>query len=235
MVGVGPGNRELLTPQALSALQFSQVIIGYKTYLDLISDLLTEKEVVSSGMRSEVKRAEKAVELALEGKVVAVVSSGDPGIYGMAGIVLETAPTFLEVEVIPGITAANAAAAAIGSPLMNDFALISLSDLMTPWEKIAKRLEAAGIGDYVVVLYNPKSNSRQIQIKKARDVLLQYKNPSTPVGIVRSAKRGKETSVLTTLEDMLLENIDMLSVVVVGNSETFVKGNRMITPRGYKI
>lgn len=235
MVGLGPGNRELLTPEALDALQFSQAVIGYQTYLDLVSDLLTKKEVVSSGMRSEVKRAEKAVELALEGKIVAVVSSGDPGIYGMAGIVLEAAPTFLEIEIIPGITAANAAAAVLGSPLMNDFALISLSDLLTPWSKIAKRLEAAGMGDYVVVLYNPKSKSRQSQIRTARDILLKHKSPLTPVGIVRSAKRGQETSVVTTLEDMLLENIDMLSVVVVGNSETFIKGNRIITPRGYKI
>jgi precorrin-3B C17-methyltransferase len=235
VVGLGPGDRNLLTPQALEAINRADVIVGYKTYLHLIEDLLENKEVVSSGMRKETDRARTAVELAKEGKVVSVVSSGDPGVYGMAGIVLEMAGDSVEVEVVPGVTAATAAAAALGAPLMHDFAVISLSDLLTPWVKIMSRLEAAGLGDFVVVLYNPKSKGRQTHIETAREILLWHKSPETPVGIVRCAKRGEEEVVITTLKDMLNEEIDMLTTVIVGNSQTKIENGKMITPRGYKV
>ena len=235
MVGLGPGDRELLAPAALEAIRLSDVIVGYKTYLDLIEGLTKDKEVISSGMRKEIDRAQLAIDLAQQGKIVSVVSSGDPGVYGMAGIVLELAGDSVQVEVVPGITAATAVAAALGAPLMHDFAVISLSDLLTPWVKIMNRLEAAGLGDFVVVLYNPKSHGRQTHIETAREMLLWHKDPETPVGIVRCAKRGSESIVITTLRDMLKEEIDMLTTVIVGNSQTRVEYGKMITPRGYKV
>ncbi len=235
MVGLGPGDRDLLAPAALEAIRIADVVVGYKTYLDLIEDLLKDKEVVSSGMRREIDRSKTAIELAQQGKIVAVVSSGDPGVYGMAGIVLEMAKDIVEVEVVPGVTAATAAAAALGAPLMHDFAVISLSDLLTPWVKIMTRLEAAGLGDFVVVLYNPKSKGRQTHIETAREILLWHKDPETPVGIVRCAKRGKEEVVITTLKDMLKEEIDMLTTVIIGNSQTKIENGKMVTPRGYQV
>jgi len=235
-VGLGPGDRDLLTPQAGQALQDSQVVVGYRTYLELIEDLLKDKEIISSGMRGEVDRAQKAVQKAQEGKTVAVVSSGDPGIYGMAGVVLEAAPEDLPVKVLPGVTAASAAASCLGAPLMHDFAVISLSNLLTPWEKIQRRLEAAGWGDYGVVLYNPRSKGRTEHLTAAREILLRYRPRETPVGIVRNAYRGEEASqIITTLREMPEEEIDMLTVVVVGNSETRTHRGLMITPRGYSL
>jgi len=235
VVGLGPGDKNLLAPAALEAIRLSDVIVGYKTYLELIEDLIEGKEIISSGMRKEIDRAQMAIDFAQQGKTVAVVSSGDPGVYGMAGIVLELAGDSVQVEVVPGITAATAAAAALGAPLMHDFAVISLSDLLTPWVKIMNRLEAAGLGDFVVVLYNPKSHGRQTHIETAREMLLWHKDPDTPVGIVRCAKRGTESVVITTLRDMLKEEIDMLTTVIVGNSQTRVENGKMITPRGYKV
>ena len=235
VVGLGPGDRELLTPQAEKALKDSQVIIGYRTYTKLIAHLAEGKEVISSGMRREKDRAYKAVEMAEQGVKVAVISSGDPGIYGMAGIILEITSDRVPVTIIPGITAASAAASAVGAPLMNDFVIISLSDLLTPWEKIIKRLEAAGQGDLVTVLYNPKSTERQENLSAARDVLLKYQCKNTPVALVRNAKRGDEEIVITDLNNLHKEYVDMLTVVIVGNSETYLKDGRMITPRGYPL
>lgn len=235
MVGLGPGAREYLAPRALAALQAADVIVGYKSYLNFIQDLLADKQVVSSGMKKEVDRARAAVEIAATGKTVAVVSSGDPGIYGMAGIVLELAGESIPVEVIPGITAANAAASVLGAPLMHDFVVISLSDLLTPWETIIKRLEAAGSGDFVVVLYNPRSQGREAHIETARQVLLRYKHPDTPVGIVRNACRGEQSSIITTLGQMAKEDVDMLTTVIIGNSQTRIVHGRILTPRGYQL
>lgn len=232
---MGPGNRELLSPAALESIQKADVVVGYKSYLELIADLLGGKKVISSGMRKEIDRAKVAVAEAQGGQNVVVVSSGDPGVYGMAGITLEIAAGTVPVEVIPGITAATAAAAALGAPLMHDFAVISLSDLLTPWTKIMTRLEAAGLGDYVVVLYNPRSKGRPRQIEVAREILLWHRDPDTPVGIVRCAHRGEETQTITTLKDMLKQDIDMLTTVIVGNSQTRVENGRMITPRGYAV
>jgi precorrin-3B C17-methyltransferase len=235
VVGLGPGGRDYLTPRALAAIQEADVIIGYKTYLEFIKDLLEDKEVISSGMRKEIDRARQAVEIALTGKVVAVVSSGDPGVYGMAGIVMEIAGDRIPVEIIPGVTAATSAAAVLGAPLMHDFAVISLSDLLTPWETIVKRLEAAGQGDFVIVLYNPRSKGREMQIEIARQILLKYKEANTPVGLVRNAKRQDENSIITNLGDMLKEDIDMHTTVIIGNSQTRVEHGRILTPRGYRL
>ncbi|MEW6696664.1 MAG: precorrin-3B C(17)-methyltransferase [Bacillota bacterium] len=235
VVGLGPGNRESFTPEALAAIESAQVVVGYHTYLDLIPDLIQDKEKVATPMRGEVERARQAVETAAAGKVVAVVSSGDPGIYGMAGIIIEVAQGRVPIQVIPGITAASAAAASLGAPLMNDFAVISLSDLLTPWETMLKRIESAAAGDFVMVLYNPRSHGRPDHINTAREIMLKYKSPETPVGIVRQARRGPEEKILTTLGNMLNHEIDMLTTVIIGNAQTRLEGDFMVTPRGYRL
>jgi len=209
---------------------------------------------MSSGMRQEVDRCAKAVELAQEGKTVAVICSGDPGIYAMAGLVFELlsaearkrgsveaktsvlsdlSASELSVEIIPGIPALSACASRLGAPLMHDFASISLSDLLTPWELIEKRIEAAASADFVIVIYNPKSKGRQDHIKKARDIILKHRSPDTPVGIVKGATRENETVAITDLKNMLNKEIDMQSTVIIGNSNTFTWKDRMVTPRGY--
>ncbi|UNC93870.1 precorrin-3B C(17)-methyltransferase [Candidatus Contubernalis alkalaceticus] len=236
MVGIGPGDLSQLTFKAHQALTEAQVIIGYSTYLELIPAYLEGKEAISSGMMKEVDRCQKAVEMALQGKKVVVVSSGDPGVYGMAGLVLElSSPHGIQVEVVPGVTAANAAAAVLGAPLMHDFTVISLSDLLTPWEVIEKRLEAAAAGDFIVILYNPASKKRKKQIIKAREIFLLHKDPKTPVGIVKNLYRDGQEVTISNLDNMLKQDIDMFTTVVVGNSKTYQQGNQMITPRGYNL
>jgi precorrin-3B C17-methyltransferase len=221
------------------ALHYADVIVGYKPYLKYLQGVITSKqELQGSAMRQEVERARLAVEIALQGRRVAVVSSGDAGIYGMAGLVLEVLlesgrKDEVDFRVIPGITAASAAAALLGAPLMHDFAVISLSDLLTPWELIIKRLDAAGAGDFVVVLYNPKSKHRVIQIEEAREVLLRHRSPSTPVGIVTNAGREDQRVALSDLEHFLEEEINMHSLVLIGNSQSYAKDGYLITPRGY--
>jgi len=241
IVGTGPGSIEHITPYAREAIRKSEVVIGYGTYLDLITALTKDKEVVSTGMTKEIDRCKTAVELALGGKTVSVVSGGDPGIYAMAGLVLEllrhrvpVSPSpRVPVEIIPGISALNAAASRLGAPLMHDFAVISLSDRLTPWELIEKRLEAAAMADFVIVLYNPKSMGRPEHIDKARAACLRYRSAETPVGLVRAAMRENEKVIITTLKDMLNHDIDMQTTVIIGNSTTFTWNNLMITPRGY--
>lgn len=222
--------------RARQVLAEAEVIVGYKTYLDFLDEILEDKEIINSGMRKEVERGELAVEQAKTGKKVAVVSSGDAGVYGMAGVILElVGEADLEVEIIPGITAANAAAACLGAPLMHDFAVISLSDLLTPWELIKKRLACAAEGDFIITLYNPRSKGRKDQIVEAQQIISRVRGEKTPVGIVRNAKREGEEVVITTLGEMLNHNIDMFTMVVIGNSNTFSNGKYMITPRGYRI
>ncbi|MCX5864677.1 MAG: precorrin-3B C(17)-methyltransferase [Deltaproteobacteria bacterium] len=236
VVGTGPGSARHMTPAAGEALAAAEVIIGYQTYLDLIPECLVGKEVIASQMMKEVDRCRKALELAGEGKKVALVSGGDPGIYAMAGLVFEMAReqnVCVEIEVIPGIAALNACAARLGAPLMHDFAAISLSDLLTPWEKIKKRLEAAAAADFVMAIYNPKSKKRAEHIVKAREILLAHRAPETPVGIVTAATRENERIVLTTLGKMLESEIDMQTTIIIGNSMTFAWQGFMVTPRGY--
>jgi len=225
-----------MTPAAGEALGAAEVIVGYQTYLDLIPEFLVGKEVIASQMMKEVDRCRKALDLAAEGKTVALVSGGDPGIYAMAGLVFEMAKEqgdAVKIEVVAGIAALNACAARLGAPLMHDFAAISLSDLLTPWEKIEQRLEAAASADFVVAIYNPKSKKRAEHIVRAREILLKHRSPETPVGIVTAATRENERIVLTTLEKMLESEIDMQTTIIVGNSTTFAWQGFMVTPRGY--
>ena len=240
VIGIGPGHEEEMTPKAARAIEDSEVIVGYSTYIAIIRDLIADKEIVGNGMRQEVDRCQKAVDLAMEGKRVAVVSSGDPGVYGMAGLVLELAEKLPKekrpaVEIIPGLTAANTSAAALGAPLMHDYAVISLSDLMTPWDQIKKRARLAAEGDFVIALYNPKSRERADYLNQIRDIVLEYRKPSTPVGIVRKAGRPGMSTTITTLEALPEADVDMQSTVIIGNSRTYAADGHMITPRGYTL
>lgn len=238
MVGIGPGSRDDITPRALEALKTSDVIAGYKTYLNLIKDVIGDKPVLSSGMGEERERCEAALKEAARGKVVSIVSSGDPGVYGMAGLVLELAGRMnpkIPVEIIPGVPASCAASALLGAPVMHDHAVISLSDLLTPWEVIEKRLRLAAEGDYVIVLYNPKSSQRTWQIEKAREIVLEKRQETLPVGIVRDAGRPAQEVTVTNLKDMLNFPIDMTTVIIIGNSTTFTFDNFMVTKRGYRL
>lgn len=237
VVGIGPGDGDQITPRARAALLAAEVIIGYDTYLGLLSDeILAGKEVFRSGMHKEVERCRLAVELARSGKKVAVVSSGDPGVYGMSGPVLEVlGEAELDVEIVPGVTAATAAAAFLGAPLNNDFAVVSLSDLLTPWPVIERRLAAAAAGDYVTVLYNPKSKKRREQFAKAVEIFLRHRKGETPAGIVRNAGRPGEEVIVTTLRELPEQPVDMLTTVIIGNSQTFTVNGRLVTPRGYRL
>lgn len=236
-----------MAEEAVRALESAQVVLGYKTYLDLIPDLLEGKTVLSSGMRKEVQRCQAAIDQALSGKTVALVSSGDAGIYGMAGLVLDICrergirvPASgadsggdLCLKIIPGIPAFNAAASIAGAPLMHDFAAVSLSDHLTPWETIEKRLAAAAEADFVLAIYNPRSKSRPELLEKARQILLRFKDPETPVAVVRRAMREGQWKCVATLDRLPVEEVDMQSIVIVGNSRTYVWDGWMVTPRGY--
>ncbi len=226
--------------RAYQVIKEADVIVGYNTYIKLLGDLVEGKEVISSGMTREVERGLLAIERALAGRYVVIVSSGDPGIYGMAGITLELlekqkTDEGLEVEIVPGISSANAAASSLGAPIMHDFAAISLSDLLTSREVVESRLEAAAKADFVIVLYNPVSKKRTEQIKRAREIFLKYRPPATIVGIVRNAKRTGEEVIHTDLEHLLEHPLDMSTVILIGNRQTYYTGRFMITPRGYKI
>ncbi len=238
IVGIGPGSREHMSARAVEVIMAADIVTGYKTYTRLVAEFVNKGKIISSAMKQEVSRCRHALTLAQGGKSVALVSGGDPGIYGMAGLMLEiiareNAP--VDVEVVPGITSLSAAAALLGAPVTHDFAVISLSDLLTDAELIAKRLECAALGDFVVCIYNPQSAARTALIRRAREILLQSRDGSTPVGIVRNAMRDGESRVITTLKDMLDHPIDMTTVIIVGNSKTCVAGGRIITPRGYSI
>ena len=241
VVGFGPGDFKHITTRAVEALQQSDFIIGYKTYVDLILDLVSAKSIVSTGMTEEVSRAQDAVRQAEAGNIVSVISSGDSGVYGMAGLVYEvlielgwTEETGIEVEIVPGISAINSCASLLGAPIMHDSCTISLSDHLTPWNLIAKRVEAAAMADFVIALYNPKSGRRTRQIVEAQRILLEYRSPDTPVGLVKSAYRDRQEVTMTTLSEMLNHDIGMLTTVIIGNSSTFFYDNKMITPRGYQ-
>lgn len=224
----------------MQAITEAEIVVGYKVYLNLITELLKGKQVINTGMTREVERCQLAIERARGGAKVALVSSGDPGVYGMAGLALEL--LFKEgllgavpVEIVPGITSATAAAALLGAPLMHDFVVISLSDLLTPWDVIASRLHLAAQGDFVVVLYNPTSRRRTQQIKTAQRILLEYKDSCTPVGIVRNASREGEEVIITTLSKMLEYPLDMFTTVIIGNSNSKQLGNYLVTLRGYRL
>ena len=240
VVGIGPGGLDEMTPCARRAIESAEVVAGYNTYIKLIESLLGGKKIIGRAMMQEVERCQLAVEETLAGNNVAVVSSGDSGVYGMAGLVVEmildlpedSRPQF---EVVAGVSAVNAASAILGAPLMNDFAVISLSDLMTPWEFIKRRVRAAAEGDFVIALYNPKSKRRVTQLDEVQKILLEFREKNTPVGIVTNAGRDGETKIISTLENFTREEVNMFSLVLIGNSQTFVKSGFMITPRGYQL
>ena len=243
VVGIGPGNHEHMTFRAKEAIIESEVIIGYDTYVSLIEDLIEGKEVYRYPMTQEVDRANQAIEFAETGKIVSLVSSGDPGIYGMVGLIYEiladknwNPEKDIYVECIPGVSSLNSCSALIGSPLMTDFAVVSMSDLLVPWDIIVKRVEAAALGDYVTVIYNPASKKRIHQLKDTRDIFLKYRSPDTPVAIIKGAYRESQKYVVTTLKDMLDygDMMGMITTVIVGNSSTYRYNNLMINPRGYR-
>ena len=240
LVGFGPGAESHMSVRALQAIEESDVVIGYSTYINLVKNLLDNKEVIRKGMTEEIDRCIEAYDQAKLGKTVALISSGDIGVYGMAG------PTFevllksgwkpdcgIEVEIVPGSTALSACASLVGAPLTHDFCSISLSDLLTPWPKIASRIDAAGRSDFVVALYNPKSGRRTQQIVEAQRILLQYRKPETPVAIVKSAYREAQNIQMVRLDEMKDCKIGMLTTVLVGNNSTYMDQGLMITPRGY--
>ncbi|MBE9188936.1 precorrin-3B C(17)-methyltransferase [Gloeocapsopsis crepidinum LEGE 06123] len=240
LIGIGPGQLDQMTPAAQAAVTSADVVIGYSLYIDLIASLLQPNQIIEAlPITQERQRAQRAISLAQWGLTVAVVSSGDIGIYGMAGLVLEELQAqgwdgkTPSVEVFPGITAMQAAAARLGAPLMHDFCAISLSDLLTPWEVIEKRLHAAAQADFVTALYNPRSQTRIQQLTSAIKIFLQYRNPQTPVAVIRSAYRQDEQITLTTLKKLQDVPVDMLTTILIGNQSTRTQGNWMITPRGY--
>lgn len=240
LVGTGPGQLDQMTPAAQTAVSCADAVIGYSLYIQLIAPLLQPTQIVEAlPITQERQRAQRAIELAQWGLTVAVVSSGDCGIYGMAGLVLEELQDLgwdgktPDVQIFPGISALQSAAARVGTPLMHDFCAISLSDLLTPWQVILKRLEAAAMADFVTALYNPRSQARIQQLAFAQQIFLKYRNPNTPVAIVRSAYRQDEQITLTTLDKLLDVPIDMLTTVLIGNQSTRTHAEWMITPRGY--
>jgi precorrin-3B C17-methyltransferase len=228
-----------MTPKAKQEIERADVIVGYATYVKLIQSIIKpDAEIISGSMGREAERARIAVMEALENKHVVVISSGDPGVYGMAGVVLEVAAlenTDIPIEIVTGVKAATAAASKLGAPIVGDFAVISLSDLLTPWSKIKKRLEAAAEADFVIILYNPQSQGRKEPLAKVHKILLRHRSPKTPVGIVRLAGRDGEETAITTLKEMIDAEIDMVTTVIVGNSTTRIANKRLVTPRGYDL
>ena len=235
IIGLGPGGGEDLTGKARKALAESDVIVGYTVYIDLIRAEFGHKELLTTPMRKEQERCEMALALADTGKTVAMVCSGDPGVYGMAGLCYELSDQWPEVElsVLPGITAACGGAAVLGAPLMHDFCLISLSDLMTPWEKIEKRLRAGAEADFVLCIYNPSSHKRKDYLARACAILLEAKSPDTPCGYVREIGRDGEAATVLPLGQLKDAQVDMFTTVFVGNSQTKVINGKLVTPRGY--
>ena len=238
MVGIGPGGALDRTRRAEEAIAASTTVVGYTRYLELIADITAGKKLVSTGMTKEVERCRTALERAGAGETVALVSSGDPGIYGMAGLVLELAQAEgakTPIEIIPGVSAANALAARLGAPLMSDFATISLSDLMTPWETIRVRLEAVAEADLVVALYNPRSQKRTRQLEEASEIFRKSRPGTTPVGVGTAVGSPEEEIVISDLDHFLDLPIAMRSIVIIGNSTSRASGRWMITPRGYEV
>ena len=233
VAGIGPGCAEDITPAVLEAVCESDVVVGYKYYFQFIESYLKPgTQCIDSGMRQERQRAEEAIAFAKEGKTVCVISSGDAGIYGMAPLIWEMDPT-MDIQVLPGISAFQKAASLLGAPIGHDLCIISLSDLMTPWHLIEKRIRAAVIGDFVTAVYNPKSHGRYWQLHRLKELFIAQRPATTPVGYVRQAGRPEEEVMLTTLDDFDPEDVDMFTVVLIGNSQSFIANGKFITPRGY--
>lgn len=245
VVGIGPGDHDQMTFRAKEVIDESEVIIGYETYVSLIDELIVGKEIHRYPMTQEVDRANQAISIAESGKKVSLVSSGDPGIYGMTGLVYEILAERnwdkergIYVECVPGVSSLNSCAALVGSPLMTDFAVVSMSDLLVPWEIIVKRVEAAAKGDFVTVIYNPTSKRRVHQLRDTQQIFLRYRSPNTPVAIIRGAYRESQAIAITDLQRLLepkyQQLMGMITTVIVGNTSTFTFQNLMVNPRGYK-
>ena len=236
VVGIGPGSYENMTMRAQQALAGCDIIVGYNVYVDLVKEHFADKEFLTTPMRREVERCELALEKAAEGNTVAMICSGDAGVYGMSGLIEELAVKYpdVEIETVPGVSAVLSGAAVLGAALMHDFAVISLSDWLTPWEKIEKRLAFAAQADFVMCFYNPSSHVRKDYLQKACDILLQYISPETVCGIVKNIGREGQEATVLTLGELRNTPVDMFSTVFIGNSQTKVIGGKMVTPRGYR-
>ena len=236
VIGIGPGEYEQMTLRAIHALEQSDVIIGYTVYVDLVREHFSKKEFLTTPMTKEADRCVMAFEEAQKGKTVSMICSGDAGVYGMAGLMYEIGVRYpeVELEIIPGVTAATGGAAVLGAPLIHDFCLISLSDLLTPWEKIEQRLLMAAKGDFSIVLYNPSSKKRADYLKKACDLMLTYKSGKTVCGIVSNIGRDGESCRVMSLEELRDTAVDMFTTVFIGNSQTRELEGKMVTPRGYR-
>lgn len=236
VIGIGPGGADQMTPRARAAIEASDIIAGYTTYIDLVRPLIGDREILQTPMKQEIDRCTRARDAALTGKTVAMICSGDAGVYGMAGLMHEVCADYpeLDIEVVPGITAACAGAAVLGAPLIHDFAVISLSDLLTPWEKIEKRLDLAAQADFCICLYNPSSKKRADYLQKACDIMLKSKSLDTPCGYVQNIGRDGERGTVCMLAELRDTSVDMFTTVFVGNSQTRVIGGKLVTPRGYE-
>lgn len=236
VIGIGPGEYEQMTLKAIHAMEKSEVIIGYTVYVDLVKEHFPGKEFLTTPMKKEVDRCVMAFEEAKKGKIVSMICSGDAGVYGMSGLMYEVGVNYpeVELEIIPGVTAATGGAAVLGAPLIHDFCLISLSDLLTPWEKIEARLLAAAEADFVVCLYNPSSRKRSDYLQKACDLMMQYKSPETVCGTVCNIGREGEEYQVMTLKELRDTQVDMFTTVFIGNSQTKEINGKMVTPRGYR-
>lgn len=235
VVGIGPGAYEKMTIQAANVLKECDTIVGYTVYVDLVREHFAEKEFLTTPMRREVERCELAFAEAAKGKTVTMICSGDAGVYGMSGLMLEIGSRYpdIPVEVVAGVTAAIGGAAVLGAPLIHDFCLISLSDLLTPWEKIEKRLLCAAEADFVICLYNPSSKKRHDYLKKACDLVLKYQPEDLVCGIVENIGREGEKACLYSLKELRDTKVDMFTTVFIGNSQTKIVNGHMVTPRGY--
>ncbi|WP_221372582.1 precorrin-3B C(17)-methyltransferase [Clostridium perfringens] len=233
VIGIGPGGLDEMTLRAVKAIEKCDIIVGYTKYIEMVKDLIKDKEIFKTGMRGEEERCKEALELSKD-KKVALISTGDSGIYGMAGLILEMRKDE-NVEIIPGITASSAAGSVLGAPLMHDNCNISLSDLMTPYEDIKKRVRLAAEGDFVISLYNPKSKGRPHYLRECVDIIKEFRGEETPIAVVRNALREGESKEIFTLKDFNDEVVDMFSIVIIGNSKSYIKDGYFVTPRGYKI
>ncbi len=233
VIGIGPGGLDEMTLRAVKAIEECDIIVGYTKYIEMVKDLIKDKEIFKTGMRGEEERCREALELSKD-KKVALISTGDSGIYGMAGLILEMRKDE-NVEIIPGITASSAAGSVLGAPLMHDNCNISLSDLMTPYEDIKKRVRLAAEGDFVISLYNPKSKGRPHYLRECVDIIKEFRGEETPIAVVRNALREGESKEIFTLKDFNDEVVDMFSIVIIGNSKSYIKDGYFVTPRGYKI
>lgn len=235
VIGIGPGALHQLTFEAEEALSRCEVLIGYKTYMHLIEPLVTSQVVISNGMRGEISRCQEAVRLSREGKCVGVISSGDAGVYGMAGLIYELSDSADEIRVIPGVTASSAGAALLGAPLMHDYCHISLSDLLTPIDVIMKRVESVALADFVICFYNPRSQGRPQHLQSAIETIMKIQGTELMVGLAKDVGRENEQHHIMRIDQLDYELVDMTTLVIVGNRHTYQKGDRLITPRGYAL